>query len=370
MKKRAKRTHSDLSENELIKKLRKRLWPLEIQLQTGWFRYKQIVDAEPKIKIYPSASEYPRLCKPDFHSLKGREITERVKSVRKSVNEAIRKVRSQKTVKALKDSGLTRDDYFHVMSRVSLMLEDAKKADYWSTTSLRAGVLQRILATPTEYEIWEPECSLFSDWGRNYRSVNENCTFDTHRIRDTLFELAFLSARRCAARIKDAYSMASVAWLRLAHLLGGERKRSMPAYSEEESQAIERMLEEAVSLQWAEQYVVVLRKGKFSDAVTDYAQSVLRSYVREKRIELRDGFILTSNDSSNEDLWEGIHALVCNSDAEGFVKLKKDWKRNNRRTGTKRSKGAARVNEFMKYVQAKTVGRGGIGMYRLVGEPE
>ena len=124
-----------------------------------------------------------------------------------------------------------------------------------------------------------------------------------------------------------------------------------------------------MSHQWSESYVSVLRKGKFSDPVTDYAQSVIRAFDRDRKIVMRDGFILSCKDSTNEELWKGIYLLVCQSDKLGYVALPKDWKRRNRRTGTTRSEGAKRVAKFLKYVQAKMVGRGGDGMYRLVGEP-
>lgn len=394
MKRKPCRAVSALRERDLVRKFRSRLWPLEIQLPQGWLWYRQLCDAEKKVGIRPGKSELPILKKPRFmgarngdlfevNQLTGKlvgiaqpsnpnlaKVEKAVSEERRRINGEMREFRSKQTLVRLLQSGLTRDDYSHLTSRIGLMLEEVKSGDLPPLTpGISLDKLFLALTTPTEYEVFEPECSLFSDRGGNYVSVDQSCTDDAHFIRDWLFSLAFANARRTASMMKDGYSPAATAWLHVAHALGGESKRSRPAYSEEEGRRIVRLFEEAMSLQWSELFVSVLRKGKFSDPVTDYAQSVIRAFDRDRKIVMRDGFTLSCKDSTNEELWDGIYLLVCKSDKLGYVELPKDWKRRNRRTGTKRSKGAKRVAKFLKYVQSKMVGRGGDGMYRLVGEP-
>jgi len=158
MKHSSEDAYSDLCERALVKKLRAKLWPLEVQLPTGWLWYRQLVDEESKNSIGATSSEYPKITKPPylkhhndeiFHvnpltgKLEGSTCPEnprmnklqaQVVAVRQGANVTIRKFRKAKTLRALVDSGLTRDDYFHVLSRISMMFEDSKAEDYWVST--------------------------------------------------------------------------------------------------------------------------------------------------------------------------------------------------------------------------------------------
>ena len=294
--------------------LRKKLHELEMQEPDG--------PIEEEMRHIAAVNNLIGASRGDLHG-----HLEAVREVRGMLLDKVSQRRSKEVKAAARAAGLTIDDYSRIIDAVYDIEQSIQAGICPLANPIPEDCLLRVLTTPTEFILRQDEGSVFRSDGYKRISVDERATKLTGDVLDAISTLAIRGARSCFTLQGVGPSEAGKTWLRVFQHLQRVGGRRLLSYTEGEAKEVVRLIDAAVSLQFAERMESFLLKNIRQQGLSHYMSKVVVEYdPRARKLVLFNGFAMDGSDVGSEHVWNVVDQLVRTQDPDGYATLDKGWR--------------------------------------------